>query len=169
MLSTTDSLTVLQGVLQSNMDQRCTTRQHRQHCHRIQQSHIPEKNRAQKHWGMVCMASMQRLLILILSQHLVSVVSRLEGASHWNIDVLGLLWCQLGQLGSQLGQVKSCNLLIQVLGQHIHLVLVPARLALVPQLQLGNHLYNKCSHCAQFSSRNVATGACTLSLVHTAN
>jgi len=72
--------------------------------------------------------------------HSVSVVSWLERSSHWDVDVLGLVSSQLGQLGSQLGQMQGCNLLVQVLGQHIHLVLVATCLALIPQLQLSNDL-----------------------------
>ena len=67
-------------------------------------------------------------------------MSRLEWASNRDVDVLGLVSSQLGQLGTQLGQMQGCNLLIQVLRQHIHLVLIATRLALIPQLQLGNDL-----------------------------
>ena len=40
----------------------------------------------------------------------------------------------------QEGLLPNAHLLIEVLGQHIHLVLVAAALPLVPELQLRNHL-----------------------------
>ena len=76
----------------------------------------------------------------LLTTTLVSVVGRLEWPGDWHIDVLGLVCCQLSQLGAQLGKMQSCNLLIQVLGQDVHLVLIATRFALIPQLKLGNHL-----------------------------
>lgn len=113
-----------------------------QHCHKTQQCHNPEKNKGPETLGVDVHAKHAMAAGPDVRLHiLVSVVSWLEGASDWNIDVLGLVWCQLGQLSSQLGQVKSCNLLIQMLGQYVHLVLVAARLALIPQLQLGNDLH----------------------------
>lgn len=39
------------------------------------------------------------------SPHSVSVVGGLEGPCDWDIDVLGLVWCQLGKLGTKLGQM----------------------------------------------------------------
>ncbi len=70
----------------------------------------------------------------------VAVVGGLEGTGLGDIDVGGLVVGEDGELGAQLGQVKRGHLLVQVLGQHVHLVLIAARLALVPQLQLRNHL-----------------------------
>mmetsp|Transcript_39319 Transcript_39319/g.70433 ORF Transcript_39319/g.70433 Transcript_39319/m.70433 type:complete len:422 (+) Transcript_39319:272-1537(+) len=67
-------------------------------------------------------------------------MSRLEGAVGVDVDVRCLLLRQLGQLRSELVEVQGGDLLVQVLGQHVHLLLVLAGVALVPQLQLGNHL-----------------------------
>ena len=96
-----------------------------------QQRSTPEKNRAQKRLGDAVYGKHTVGCYLCISGapaagkgHSVSVVSWLEWPSHWDIDVLGLVSSQLGQFGSQLGQMQGCNLLIQVLGQHIHLVLV---------------------------------------------
>ncbi|KAL4857376.1 hypothetical protein ACK3TF_002257 [Chlorella vulgaris] len=49
----------------------------------------------------------------------------------------------------------STHLLVQVLGQHIHLLLVLAAVALVPQLQLRNHLVGE---GARHDKRGVASG-----------
>lgn len=101
-------------------------------------------------WGMLCMATIQMAAVCaslqaqsLLMPHSVSVMGRLEWPGDWHVDVLGLICCQLGQLGTQLGEMQSCNLLIQVLWQYIHLVLVATRCTLIPQLQLGNHLKRK--------------------------
>lgn len=58
-------------------------------------------------WGMLCMASIQMAAVCASLQtqslprpHSVSVVSRLEWPGDWHIDVLGLVCCQLGQLGT---------------------------------------------------------------------
>ncbi len=74
-------------------------------------------------------------------QRLVTVVQGLEGPIDGHVDVAGLVGGELGELGPQLGQVKGSHLFVQLLGQHIHLVLILARCALIPQLQLGNHLF----------------------------
>lgn len=71
---------------------------------------------------------------------LVPVVWWLEGSVGVYVDVCCLVWGQLSQLGTQLSQVQGGDLLIQVLGQHVHLLLVAAACALVPQLQLSNDL-----------------------------
>ena len=71
---------------------------------------------------------------------LISVLSRLEGSLHWHVDVLCLVRPELGENSPQLPQMQHSHLLIQVLGQHIHLLLVLATLSLIPQLELGNHL-----------------------------
>ncbi len=112
-----------------------------------QQRSTPEKNRAQKRLGDAVYGKHTVGCYLCISRapaaekgHSVSVVSWLEWSSHWDIDVLGLVSSQFGQLGSQLGQMQGCNLLVQVLGQDVHLVLVATCLALIPQLQLGNDL-----------------------------
>lgn len=70
----------------------------------------------------------------------VPVVSGLEGAVGADVDVRGLVGGELGELGAQLVQVQGGHLLVQVLGQDVHLLLVAPGLALVPQLQLGDDL-----------------------------
>mmetsp|Transcript_32455 Transcript_32455/g.84092 ORF Transcript_32455/g.84092 Transcript_32455/m.84092 type:complete len:454 (-) Transcript_32455:346-1707(-) len=75
-----------------------------------------------------------------LRAHLIPVVGGLEGAVGVDIDVAGLLLAELGQLGAQLVQVQRGDLLVQVLGQHVHLLLVLAAVALIPQLQLRDDL-----------------------------
>mmetsp|Transcript_27939 Transcript_27939/g.75484 ORF Transcript_27939/g.75484 Transcript_27939/m.75484 type:complete len:564 (-) Transcript_27939:105-1796(-) len=87
---------------------------------------------------------------------LVPVVSRLEGASSGDVHIGGLLGGELGELGAQAGQVQHGHLLVQVLGQHVHLTFVAAGGALVPQLQLGNHLVGE---GAGHDERGVASGA----------
>ena len=72
---------------------------------------------------------------------LVSVMKWLEWTSLGNIDVFGLIIRQDSELGAQLWKMQCCNLLVQVLGQHVHLPLVLAALALIPELQLGDHLH----------------------------
>eukprot|EP00983_Pelagomonas_calceolata_P028066 880486-Pelagomonas_calceolata.AAC.3 len=67
----------------------------------------------------------------------------LEGASSGDVHIGGLLGGELGELGAQAGQVQHGHLLVQVLGQHVHLTFVAAGGALVPQLQLGNHLHRR--------------------------
>jgi hypothetical protein len=67
-------------------------------------------------------------------------VQGLEGASDGDVDVGGLVLGEGGQLGSQLGQMEGSHLFVQVLGEHVNLLLVLTRVALVPELQLGNHL-----------------------------
>merc|ERR1712203_835822 len=54
----------------------------------------------------------------------VSVRVRLEGPSGLYADVVGLLLREGGQLGPQRGQVQAGHLLVELLGQQVHLVLV---------------------------------------------
>ena len=60
----------------------------------------------------------------------IPVVIRLEGTSGVDTDVLGLLLGESGQDGSQLAEVKSGNLLIELLGESVHahiVVFLPER------------------------------------------
>jgi hypothetical protein len=68
-------------------------------------------------------------------------VGRLVWALHWDADVVRLGLGELGEPGTQLAQVEGSNLLIQVLGEHIHLLLILAAALLLPQLQLSNDLF----------------------------
>jgi hypothetical protein len=74
---------------------------------------------------------------------LVPVVGRLVGTLDRHADVVGLRLGELGQLGTKLAQVESSNLLIKVLGEHIHLLLILARALLLPQFKLGNDLHHQ--------------------------
>merc|ERR1712238_637839 len=58
---------------------------------------------------------------------------RLEGARNRDANVLGLLLRRQRELGSKRRQVQACDLLVQVLGQQVHIVLVG--LGLLPILQ----------------------------------
>ena len=71
---------------------------------------------------------------------LISVVERLVWPAHWYVDVGCLIFGESRQLGSKLRQVQGCNLLVQVLREDIHLLGVLSRAALIPKLQLSNHL-----------------------------
>ena len=52
---------------------------------------------------------------------LVAVSRRLVGTGLLDADVLGLLVGEDGELGSQLVQVEAGDLLVQVLGENVHL------------------------------------------------
>src|SRR5690606_34509322 len=54
----------------------------------------------------------------------VAIVVGLERAFHRHADVVGLTLAQLRQMHAQLVKVKRGNLLVQVLGQHVNVVLV---------------------------------------------
>mmetsp|Transcript_11765 Transcript_11765/g.21145 ORF Transcript_11765/g.21145 Transcript_11765/m.21145 type:complete len:479 (-) Transcript_11765:8-1444(-) len=56
------------------------------------------------------------------------------------MDVLSLLGSELGELGAELGEMEGGNLLIEVLGKDVNLVLVAAAGPLVPELKLSNDL-----------------------------
>ena len=71
---------------------------------------------------------------------LVPVGSRLERTSGGDVEVSRLLRGELGELGSELGEMEGGDLLVEVLGQHVDLVLVSAAGPLVPELELGNDL-----------------------------
>src|SRR5665811_538502 len=68
----------------------------------------------------------------------VAVLVSLVGAGDVDPQVLGLGLGQLSEPNTQGVQVQASDLLVQVLGQHVDLVLVVARLR--PQLDLGHRL-----------------------------
>jgi len=80
--------------------------------------------------------------VLVLGS-LVPVVSGLVGTLNRDADVVSLRLGELGELGTKLAQVESSNLLIKVLGEHVHLLLILARALLLPQLKLSNDLYQE--------------------------
>ena len=75
--------------------------------------------------------------------NLVPVVSGLVGTLDRDTDVVSLRLGELGELGTKLAQVEGGNLLIKVLGEHVHLLLILARALLLPQLKLSNDLYQE--------------------------
>ena len=75
---------------------------------------------------------------------LVAVVQRLVRTRLAQAQVSRLVIREHRQLGPQLGQVQSSDLLVEVFRQDIHLLLVLAALALVPQLELGDDLFFFC-------------------------
>jgi len=68
----------------------------------------------------------------------VTVVIGLVGTFHGHIDVVGLVLAELGELGADATKVKAGHHLIEVLGQHIHLLGVLVTLG--EQLDLSEHL-----------------------------
>merc|ERR1712093_879055 len=81
----------------------------------------------------------------------------LEWTSLANTNVIGLLLCQLGQAGSQSGQVKAGNLLIQRLGQQVHIVLVCLVGGVIPvEIDLSQSLIGE---RARHDERRMACGA----------
>ena len=81
--------------------------------------------------------------LLVVLGNLVPVVSRLVGTLDRDTDVVSLRLGELGELGTKLAQVEGGNLLIKVLGEHVHLLLILARALLLPQLKLSNDLYQE--------------------------
>ncbi len=63
---------------------------------------------------------------------------RFERAGRGHADVVGLRLGELGQLHAQLVEVQPCDLLVQVLGQDVDLLLVLAGVG--PQLELRQDL-----------------------------
>ena len=74
---------------------------------------------------------------------LVPVVRGFVGTLNRDADVVGLGLGELGQLGTKLAQVEGSNLLVEVLGEHIHFLLVLASVLLLPQLKLSNDLVSE--------------------------
>ena len=73
--------------------------------------------------------------------NLIAVVGRLEGSLHWHSDVVRLLLGERGELHAQRLQVQTGHLLVQVLGQDVHLpLLVFVGRPVAPQLDLSQGL-----------------------------
>mmetsp|Transcript_9352 Transcript_9352/g.21252 ORF Transcript_9352/g.21252 Transcript_9352/m.21252 type:complete len:499 (+) Transcript_9352:944-2440(+) len=87
---------------------------------------------------------------------LVAVVRRLEGSVDRDVDVLGLVRGKLRELGAELRQVERSHLLVEVLRQDVDLLVVLVRLALVPELELGDALVRE---RARHDERRVSRGA----------
>jgi hypothetical protein len=81
-------------------------------------------------------------------------VVRLVGSIDGNVEVLGLVGRQLGQLDAEGLQVGSGHLFVELLRQHVHAERVLLRVA--PQLDLGKNLWK--TACFKFCEIN-ANGA----------
>ena len=88
-------------------------------------------------------------------KYLISVGSRLERTFNRDVNVLGLFFGQFGQLDTNLFQVQLGNLFVQVLRQDVHLLVVFARFAFVPQFQLRDALVGE---RARHDKRRVTSG-----------
>merc|ERR1712072_254489 len=87
----------------------------------------------------------------------VAVVVTLEWAIRANIDVISLLLGEDGEVGTKGRKVQLGNLLIQTLGQEVHVVLVCLVGGVVPvQINLGKSLIGE---GARHDERWVASGA----------
>lgn len=94
--------------------------------------------------------------LFFASDNLITVVGGLEGSGLGHVDVCGLRVAEDGELGAQLLEVERSDLLVQVLGQDVHLLLVLAGRALVPQLQLGNDLGARDEACISVTFQYVS-------------
>ena len=65
---------------------------------------------------------------------------RLVGTLDRDTEVVGLFLRQHGQLDAELFEVQSGHLFVELLGQHVDLGLVGIGVAIVPELQLCQHL-----------------------------
>jgi len=78
---------------------------------------------------------------LLPARYLIAVVSRLERTLHWDTDVVGLVLGELSELDTQRTQVKTGDLLVQVLGEDVDLsALVLVSVLVSPQLNLSQGL-----------------------------
>ena len=67
---------------------------------------------------------------------------RLVGTFHRHVDVISLILAELGELGADATQMKARHHLIEMLGQHVHGILI----ALGEQLDLSQHLVGEGAH-----------------------
>ena len=72
---------------------------------------------------------------------LVAVVLGLEGSLLWKTKVVALLLGELGEVDVEGAKVGEGDLLVQLLGEHVHAQGVV--LGVVPQLELGQNLRTK--------------------------
>ncbi|KAL3829289.1 hypothetical protein ACJIZ3_018091 [Penstemon smallii] len=70
-------------------------------------------------------------------------MSRLVRTLNRNADIIGLILTKLSELSTKLSKVKSCNLLIQMLRQHVNLLLILPTRSFIPKLELCNNLISK--------------------------
>ena len=65
----------------------------------------------------------------------------LERALLWNTQIFGLIIRQLGQFGTQFGQMQTCDFFIQMFRQDINLQIIV--FTILPELHLRQHLIGK--------------------------
>merc|ERR1712232_102784 len=88
--------------------------------------------------------------------HLIAVVVTLEWTVQANVDVVCLLLAELGEAGTASWKVQGSNLLVQVLGQEVHVVFVGLVSGVIPvQVNLGKGLIGE---GARHDERWVARG-----------
>merc|ERR1711959_700141 len=68
--------------------------------------------------------------------NLITVCTWLVRATDWHTNVIGLVFAELGQVGTELRQVEASDLLVEFLGQQVNLLGV----LLLPQFKLGKRL-----------------------------
>ena len=68
------------------------------------------------------------------------VVVVLEGAFNVDANVAGLFLAKHGQLGTEMVQVKTGDLLVEMLGKLVHLVLILVAVLVLPKFNLGKGL-----------------------------
>ena len=78
---------------------------------------------------------------------LVAVVLGLEGSLLGQTKVVALLLGELGEVDVEGAKVGEGDLLVQLLGEHVHAQGV--LLGVVPQLELGKHLEGKSKRLAK--------------------
>jgi len=89
-------------------------------------------------------------------ENLITVCVRFEGSLVAKSEVLRLGFGELGEPGSEAGEVEAGNLLVQGLGEEVDLLLVFARAALLVELKLGHDLVGE---GAGHDKRGVSSGA----------
>merc|ERR1711970_1699001 len=74
----------------------------------------------------------------VRTSRLVAIVIRLVRSFHWNTKIFGLIGGEFGQIDVQGAKMGSCNLLVQLLGQHVDTERVSGGVG--PQLNLCQNL-----------------------------
>ena len=84
---------------------------------------------------------MQRVSLLNYS---VSVVLLLEWASLWNVDVIGLIFGESGELSIESWEMEGSDLLVEFLWKNVDLsLLVFVGVFVLPEVDLGEDLVGK--------------------------
>ena len=86
-------------------------------------------------------------------QFLVAVVFGLEGSLLGQTEVVALLLGELGEVDVEGAEVGEGDFLVELLGEHVHAQGV--LLDVVPQLDLGKHLEQKCENVLNKVSKNL--------------